>query len=435
MLRKNLAAMKIEKSDKIVNPYSGINFVLQEIETCGIRNLIDNHLGKRSDDCEYSYSDVIIALWTIFFCGGDCAEDITEHLGKHLKKIPGLKVPSADTILRCQKELKTEKEIDTNKKGIVNELNKNIVLNRLNIGILKHLHLLKERVGYDFDFDNQLLPTEKYDARRSYKHVDGYFPGIATINGMPVYVENRNGNSNVKYRQEETLEMAYSLLAEAGVKIQRSRMDCGSYGKEIIEVVEKYSKYFYIRAMCCDNLEEIIRNIAQWQEVEINYKQYEVASIEYQPFGIKDKVYRLVIMREFNKNGQVNLFTEDAMKYRSILTNDWANTELEVIKFFNQRGNSEKVFDVMNNDFGWNRMPFSFMNENTVFLILMAICKNVYQYIIEKYSQTLDFLKKNFRLKKFIFRFINVAGKWIRRGRQNILKLYTSKPYELMLSS
>ena len=106
---------------------------------------------------------------------------------------------------------------------------------------------------------------------------------------MPVYIENRNGNSNVKYRQEETLEMAYSLLAEAGVKIHRSRMDCGSYGKEIIEVVEKYSKYFYIRAMRCDNLEEIIRNIEQWQKVEINYKQYEVTSIEYQPFGIKDK--------------------------------------------------------------------------------------------------------------------------------------------------
>lgn len=37
----------------------------------------------------------------------------------------------------------------------------------------------------------------------------GYFPGIASINNYPVYIENRNGNSNVKYKQAETLKRAY----------------------------------------------------------------------------------------------------------------------------------------------------------------------------------------------------------------------------------
>jgi len=430
----NYVPMKIEKSNQSINPFSGINFIIQELNNSGVKRKIDECLGSRSSDCEYSYSDTIIALWAIFLCGGDCAEDITEHLGVHLKKIPGLKVPSADTILRCQKELKTEKDVYLSENGVINEFNTNIPLNRLNIGILKHIHLLESEMRYDFDYDNQLLPTEKYDAKRSYKHFDGYFPGIATIKGMPVYIENHNGNSNVKYRQEETLQRAYSLLEEAGIRIYRSRMDCGSYAEEIINMVEKYSELFYIRAMRCNNLEEKIRNIKHWDIVEINYKTYEVASIEYQPFGIKDKIYRLVIMREPNKDGQVDLLTDDAMKYRSILTNDWISKEIQVIEYYNQRGESEKVFDVLNNDFGWNRMPFSFMHENTVFLILMAICKNIYQYFIEKYAQQVDFLEKNFRLKKFIFRFINVAGKWIKRGRQNVLKLFTNKPYELILS-
>jgi hypothetical protein len=250
---------------------------------------------------------------------------------------------------------------------------------------------------------------------------------------MPVYIENRNGNSNVKYLQEETLERAYSLLAKAGIKINRSRMDCGSYSKEIVSVVEKYSKMFYIRAQKCANLEEKVREIENWEKVRINYKDYEVASIEYYPFGLKDKSYRLVIMREPNKTGQGNLFTGDAMKYRSILTTDRQSTEKEVIEYYNQRGRSEKVFDVMNNDFGWNKMPFSFMNENTVYLIAMAICKNLYKHLIEKFSKTFKFLKKNSRLKNFIFCFIDVACKWIKRGRQNTLKLYTNKPYELAL--
>jgi hypothetical protein len=299
--------------------------------------------------------------------------------------------------------------------------------------MLTQLGLLKVNKEYDFDYDNQLIPTEKYDSKLSYKMKKGYFPGIASIDDMPVYIENRNGNSNVKYLQEDTLERAYGLLKEEGIKINRSRMDCGSYTKDIVSVVEKNSRYFYIRAQKCADLEEKVREIENWETVIINYKKYEVASIEYYPFGLKDKSYRLVIMREPNKTGQANLFTGDAMKYRSILTDDMQSTEKEAIEYYNQRGRSEKVFDVMNNDFGWNKMPFSFMNENTVFLVAMAMCKNLYKYLIEKFSKTFKFLKKNFRLKKFIFRFITVAAKWIKRGRQNTLKVYTDKPYKLAL--
>ena len=51
---------------------------------------------------------------------------------------------------------------------------------------------------YVLDYDNQFIPTDKYDSKRSYKKAEGYFPGIASINNLPVYIENRNGNSNVK---------------------------------------------------------------------------------------------------------------------------------------------------------------------------------------------------------------------------------------------
>ena len=61
--------------------------------------------------------------------------------------------------------------------------------------------------------------------------------------------------------------------------------------------------------------------------------------------------------------------------------------------------------------------------------IIMSMRRNLYKRLIEKYSKKFEFLEKNFRLKKFIFRFINVVSKWVRCGRQNILKLYTAKPY------
>ena len=32
-------------------------------------------------------------------------------------------------------------------------------------------------------------------------------------------------------------------------------------------------------------------------------------------------------------------------------------------------------FDRLNNDFGWKHLPCSFLNENTVYIILTAFCK------------------------------------------------------------
>ncbi|MDI6834053.1 MAG: hypothetical protein QMD02_09465 [Bacteroidales bacterium] len=44
----------------------------------------------------------------------------------------------------------------------------------------------------------------------------------------------------------------------------------------------------------------------------------------------------------------------------------------KVIKFHNARGGEEKNFDVLNNNFIWSNMPFSFLNENTVIYKYLA---------------------------------------------------------------
>ena len=209
-------------------------------------------------------------------------------------------------------------------------------------------------------------------------------------------------------------------------------MDAGSYSKEIIEVVDEYSKLFYIRANKSQSLFEQIKNSTNWKNEEINYKNYEVCSIPFTQF-FEDKNYRLVIMREKTNNKQLDLFTGDSFKYRTILTNDWESTEKEAIEYYNQRGSSEKIFDVMNNDFGWKRLPSSFLNENCAFMILTAMIKNFYNYFVSLVSKTFDGIMPTTRLKRFVFRFITVAGKWVYQSRQWILKLFTDKPYESII--
>jgi hypothetical protein len=70
--------MKVEKSNEIINPFGGINFVIDEIRKSGILELIDKELGPRPAQAEYSYSELILNLWCIFLSGGDCVEDINE---------------------------------------------------------------------------------------------------------------------------------------------------------------------------------------------------------------------------------------------------------------------------------------------------------------------------------------------------------------------
>ena len=126
-------------------------------------------------------------------------EDITINLHKELKQVKDFNVSSADTLLRMQKELTTPKETFISESGVEHDFNINMKMNNLLVNLLVLTNQLDtNNKDYVLDYDNQFIPTDKYDSKRSYKKAEGYFPGIASINNLPVYIENRNGNSNVK---------------------------------------------------------------------------------------------------------------------------------------------------------------------------------------------------------------------------------------------
>lgn len=427
---KNNVTKVIQKLDKITS-FGGINFVHKEFEKSELKRLIDKELGSRTMyGAGYQYGELFQTWTDLIMSGGEVAEDIQQHFRSTLTQIPNNKVASADTLLRCLRDLSVENTVVTSTSDNNYNFNINEKLNVLNIKALLKLGLLQENTGYTLDYDNQILQHEKWDAKRTYKHTTGYFAGIASIGDHPVYIENRDGNANVKIDQHETLKRLFVVLALLNIQIDKFRADAGSYSKEIIDAVSESCNKFYIRANKCASLELEIRNITDWKSVEINHKKYEVASIKFNQF-FGERNYRLVVMREPNpdKNAQPSLFTNDNMVYRCILTNDWDMSEVEVIEFYNQRGGAEKVFDVMNNDFGWKRLPCSDMAYNTVYLIITAIIKNFYTYFVNKVSPLFKNILPSTRLKAFIFRFICVAGKWIKKGRQQFLVLYTYRPY------
>ena len=298
--------IKVIKSNKTITPFAGISFANEAFSKVGISELIDDFLGNRVRTFGFQYSDILRNLTNVFMSGGSVIEDLNTCFGEHLKNIPNNKVPSPTTVIRGINELTVENTVFTSKSNIPYNININTKANRLNIKTLLLTKQLESGEKYDFDYDNQIINNNNYDAKTTYKKTKGYLPGIATIDDKIVYIENRDGNANVKFEQAGTLERAYSLLNSEGVTIGRSRMDAGSYSQEIIDIVDKYSELFYIRANKSSSVFEQILEIEQWEEIELNYKTYQVASIKFKQF-YEERNFRLVIMRQKGKSTQVDL--------------------------------------------------------------------------------------------------------------------------------
>ena len=62
------------KNEKIT-AFGGINFVLDKFDAL-LGGVIDRVPGTRSTSIGYQYSEIIRALFSVYFCGGECMEDI-----------------------------------------------------------------------------------------------------------------------------------------------------------------------------------------------------------------------------------------------------------------------------------------------------------------------------------------------------------------------
>lgn len=118
-----------------------------------------------------------------------------------------------------------------------------------------------------------------------------------------------------------------------------------------------------------------------WKTVEINGIEFELNSILVEKW--KGKPYRLVIQRQRRIDGDLDIW-EGEYTYRCILTNDYKSSARDIVEFYNLRGGKERIFDDMNNGFGWNRLPKSFMAQNTVFLLMTALIRNFYKAIMQR---------------------------------------------------
>ena len=424
---------KVQLKSGTINPFGGLFSIFSQFDRSGLRSVIDKHLGKRgTTKAAYTHGDVFASLFGNYLCGGDVIEDVME-LKPFWDGHDGIRVCSSDVALRTLRKLATENVAYVSDSGKSYDFNTNERMNSLLLKCLSATGQLNAGDCVDLDFDHQFIAADKKDAKYSYKKADGYFPGVATVGGLIVGVENRDGNANVRFHQADTLERIFDRLeTQTRVLVRNFRADCGSFSEEIIKTVSAHCERFYIRASNCQSRHTEFMEHTGWEDVTIGGQRCGVASFKFDAM-LPGLNLRLVVQRTLADDGQDELFGPHYV-YRCIVTNDWDNSERDIITYYNKRGASERNFDCQNNDFGWAHLPFSFLDENTVFLIATAMLKNFYLHLLDILAKRVKGIDRRARLKRFIRKFVSVPAKWTHSARRDVLTLYTKRRAYLELA-
>jgi hypothetical protein len=423
---------EVTKSSKNITPFGGLNFIYHALSHAGIDKFIDKKIGSRNLSAIYSYSDVVLSLLGNTLVQGSFISDLKLLKEKFSDQVFH-KIPSPDTVEYVCQELKQPNLIKKGSNGVTHELNYNNKFNEalVSLGVkTKQLNVCEQ--GYVLDFDNVVIKNGKQDAKLSYKKLKGYHPNIAFIGRIPVHIENHNGNTPARFEQLQTLERCFENLSKHNIKIEHFRADSASYQMDIINGMENWVKYFYIRMLDFEDIRQACAEIKEWKTVRINNEMKEVASILYQPKKCT-KAHRIVVTRNKRKDGQIDLLSGTPYTYQGIITNNEQMTEQGVIEFYNNRGDAENSNRFLLNDFNFNHLPFPDMDTNTVYMYLMAMCAILFEWV-----KTILFKNKakaitlSMRTKAVCFYYITVASTFINHARKKILKVFSEQEYSIL---
>lgn len=424
-----------DTKNKIINQ-GGVYFINELIKQKGIDKLINNNLPDRHPQAVYNDSDIILGLSYSIYSGAGFLEDLN-FVRSQVNKSGVLELPSTDVVAYRTKQL-ADRDVDyKTKRGIIHNFNIPTKLNQALIKLGTQLNPQWKDKGQTLDYDNTIIVTTKGDSNRAYKDGCGYQPGAMFIGRNPVYIEGRNGNSPSSYQMKETLDRGITLLEEEGVKIKYIRIDTAGYQGDVMKYINGKEIIYYIRGKNTESIRELLQNDIKWEKGQLSKKVH----VEYwdKPWYTPgkdslDNPCRLIFYRYKREPGEnLDLF-EGEYRHYSILTTDYDSTAIEVIKYYNQRGSAEQNFDRLKNDFNWSHPPFDTLAQNTVYLIFTAMAAVIYYWILQAIGKYFKELDENIRIKRFILFFVDLPAKWIRQGRRNILKIYTTRPYEKLLA-
>lgn len=421
--------MQVQVKKSFYQSFGGLNFIETDIQKIKFADLVAQTIGLRSVLAQYSYGDLLKNIFYNTLIGGDVLDDLNV-LKQQLQDHPHLHIASPDTIEYAFQELCQATQTITTNSGVVHSINEHKGFNSLLIKLCSQTGLLKSTKNYTLDYDGHIIENTKADNAFTYKQSQGYYPVVCSINKLPIYLQNRKGNTPESFDQKNIIANAITQCQQENISVTQFRADACCYEKNTVQYLAQNNITYYIRAELNQALRIALDDEPDWEPALLNNCKIEVCSIEEKIFG-EDAYHRIVAYRRKLHNEQATIFDNNGYRYYAIVTSDKEATPIDVIIFYNQRGCwGEHHFKELDYDFSWNKLPFNSFELNTIYLYATAVAYLLFQYIKLKYADVLSFVDTSMRLKNFILHFVTLTARWIRTGRQWVLNIFTSKNYQ-----
>lgn len=410
-------SQKYASDNKDSNPLGGSDILIDVFHKRGMVKFFDEHLDQRNARAEYSYGESILTLYTSLCSSGKRTEDVY-NLRRFLRRHPKFrKGMSPDTLLYVYKEMsvksttpakeniseKLAKKIQKGKASPTHLVNVNETQNELLIDTAIKLGRLKVGVPYILDYDTTDIKNKIKHSRKYYagKGKRAYCPGVSMINKIPVYVENRNGDSNPSFNLVSIIERTLELLRRKGIIIKMVRIDSAAYSNEFTNFINSKRLLYVTRArfIAVKKEKEFIRN---WAEVTIKGCINRVGDNVFQ-FG--DEESRMIVKK---------VMDEGKVKHWGIITNDFETASEEMLDIYAKRGDCENLFSGLK-AFGWKILPTRNFEANTTYLYLSAICYIMFRFVTRLFANRFPYFKEDMRFKTFFEKFMQVSS-WWKRG-------------------
>src|SRR4051812_9422201 len=297
--------MQVQVKAAFYQCFGGINFMEADFNSLNFEPLITQHLGLRSHQAVYSYGDVIKHLLLMFSIGGDVLDDLTT-LKAQLQDHPHLSICSPDTVEYVCNQLKTNTICQLTDKGVQHQINEHEGFNKLLAAISVAGATLNTKEAYTLDYDGHILENTKGDNACNYKYTRSYYPVVCSINKLPVYMQNRNGNTPESYGQLDIVQQSITQCKAVQLKVAKFRADACCYEQKTLQWLEDNHVLYYIRAEMNASLRIALEDESEWMPVMLGCRQVEVCSITEQLFGKKEPERRIVAYR-YKATGQLSL--------------------------------------------------------------------------------------------------------------------------------
>ena len=398
-------------SNERITSFGGCDFAFDVLRKRKLFKFFESRLGERHPRAEYSRADGLTTLLYNQLCGGIRTENIKDH-AENLSCIPFFgEVMSPDTILNLYEEMSVSNQYFPKGKSKKkpeyenNEVNVNDKFNELLIDACIVTGRLIPKDPVILDFDCTHIETKVSDGRWWFdkKGQKAYCPAVASINRLPVYIENRNGDSNSTFRIVDVIRNAIELLKQKGISISYVRIDAAGYNTKLVSLLNSLGVKFVIRAPSSRvNLQvEFVRN---WNDTILCKEQVKVGEDIFY-FGKKEEETRIIIKEVTNRRTGAN-------RYWGIITNDFDGEPRTLMNLYAQRGDSENLFRDLK-EFGWKILPKRKFEHNTTYLYLTALNYILLRFLTRLYSTKFKKFSEFMLLKTFRDKFLIASARWV----------------------